>query len=156
MEKDFFFRLNPPCSTSCWGAPSTSTAFLQKTGKALVCGYQWGGFRISSHNLYVYEPHGKGKNNPKNTGWTLQSTVRSQLDAITVAARSSWNLAVVWVTCSGWAGTSRGAASAWTAAQRKVVPAGWMATAELLNWSSQRLGEVRWSYLCWGVMLAAK
>lgn len=37
-----------------------------------------GSFKASSHDLYIYEPRGKGENNPKRIGRRLQSTVRAR------------------------------------------------------------------------------
>jgi len=118
---------------------------LEKIRKTLLCGYQKGAFKASSHDLYIYKPQGKGKNSPKSFGGRLQSAVRSQLADVTPSCRElTAEQTPSRSPAPGELGHGRGAELARTAARRKVRPAGWSFSDK----ANQRLGEVRRSYLC--------
>lgn len=143
-------------SKGCWVVHSTSIAFLGKIGKAPLCRYQTWAFKASRHNLYVYKPKGKSKNNPKSIEGMLQSTVRGPLDAITWSCQKPMEEQTLFSSLAP-------GELAWAEVQpqperllreRGKTCQGGQQQQSSSNRANQRPGEVRRSYLCGGVMLA--
>lgn len=134
--------------------------FLEKIGKALLGGYQKEVFKASSHGLYIYEPHGKGKNNAESIGGRPQSPVRSPLDA---TARSCQELMGEWppLKCAG--GWQRCSTSLDGCSGNGETP-GWMAPVGLPKWSKAKAwrgqeelfllrGNISWRIIAFRLLL---